>query len=174
MADTLAVDIKTSLNWSFQNPLALGTLADVSKLEYAGSISNGTSTNQADELWHSQRVLSSISFEDIDLTNLTNQVFGNTITINLARVKVLMIINTSTTSGDELLIGGAGSANNAWSGPFYADQDTRIGVPSGSVLLLTNKLAGWAVTNNASDILRIDNSTPNSITYQIVLVGTSI
>lgn len=174
MSDTLAVDIKTSLNWSFQDQLALATLSDVSKLEYTGSLSDGTATNQADKLWHDQRVLSPTSFEDLDLTNLTNTLFGSTITINLARVKVLLIINTSTTGGDDLLVGGAGNANNAWSAPFNADQDAKIELPADSTLLLTNKPAGWVVTGGSSDILRIDNPTANSITYKIVVVGTSV
>ena len=70
MADTLAVDIKTSLSWSFQDQLSLATLFDVSKLEYATSLSDGTGANQADKLWHDQRTLAAVPNEDLDLTNL--------------------------------------------------------------------------------------------------------
>ena len=174
MADALTIDVKTSVNWSFQNPLALGTVSDVSKLAYTASLSDGTDANEVDKLWHDQRILSPTAYEDLDLTSLTNTVFGNTITISFAKVKLVLIINTSTTSGDDLLVGGAGSANNAWSAPFNADQDAKIGLPADSTLLLMNKPTGWTVTNSASDKLRIHNPTGNSITYKIALVGTSI
>ncbi len=174
MADTLAVDVKTSLNWSFQNKLDLATVSDVSKLEYTASLADGTAASQADKLWHDQRILSPTAYEDLDLTNLTNIVFGNTITINFARVKLLLVINTSIISGDDMRVGGGGAVNNAWSAPFNADQDAKIELPADSTLLLTNKPTGWTVTDGASDKLRIDNPTANSITYKIVIVGTSV
>jgi hypothetical protein len=38
---------------------------------------------------------------------------------------------------------------------------------------LTAAVNGWPVVNGAADVLRINNAGAGSITYKIVLVGTS-
>jgi hypothetical protein len=173
MADTLAVDVRASLGWLFVEALDLGSVADNSRLEYARSLADGTAVDQADRLWHDQRTLAGSASENLDLTNLTNTLFGSTVTVNFAKVKALLIINLATTAGEDLLVGGAGAGGNAWSAPFDADADAKIAVPADSMLLLVNKKNGWTVTNGSSDILKIANASGASVSYKIAIVGTS-
>lgn len=170
MADTLSLDIKSSLEWVFQEAGDLTTVSDISKLQYKGSLTDGVASDQADKLWHDQRTLASAANDDLDLTNLTRTVFGSTITTQFAKVKALLIINTATTAGEELVVGAA--AANAWLGPFGSITDT-IAVPADSTLLLVNKKDGWTVTDVTADILRINNNGTGNITYKIAMIGTS-
>ena len=134
---------------------------------------DGTGAGQADKVWHDERIVSSLSNDDLDLTALTTTIFGSTVTINFVKVKAILLVNTSTTSGDELRVGGAGAAGNAFAAPFNGDQDAVVEVGADSALLLSNKTDGWTVTAGTGDILRINNPTGNAITYQIAIIGTS-
>ena len=173
MADTLALNIKAALNWSFQEQLDLATVSNVSKLEYAQALADGVGSDQADKLWHDQRTVSGSGSEDLDLTSLSQTIFGNALTISFAKIKALLIVNTATVAGEDLLIGGAGSGGNAWAGPLDGDQDAKIHVPADSALLLVNKKGGWSVTGGSQDVLRIANASAQDVTYKIAVIGTS-
>lgn len=173
MADTLTVDVKASLHWLFQESLDLANVTDAARLEYARSINDGVAVDQADKLWHDQRTLASGASENLDLTALTQSVFGSTVTISFARVKAILIVNLATAANEDLAVGGAGSGANAWHAPFKNDPDAKVVVAADSVLLWVNKKNGWTVINNSSDVLKIANDGLGSVTYRIAIVGTS-
>jgi hypothetical protein len=173
MADSLSLDVRASCNWLFQDGLDLSTVSDASKLEYTAALADGTGDGQVDKMWHDERSLSSAQSEDLDLTGLDLTLFGSTVTIVLAKVKALLIVNTSTTAGDDLLVGGAGAGNDGWGAPFDGDQDAQVSVPADSVLMLMNKKDGWTVTGGSNDALRIENTSANTVTYRIAIIGTS-
>jgi hypothetical protein len=171
MADTLSVEIKASLAWLFQDAIDLTTISDASKLDYSKSLADGVAADQADKLWSDQRTVAAGANDDLDLTALVNTVFGSTLTINLARVKAVLIVNTSTTAGDELRLDS--SVANAFTAPFNGSATSQVEIGPDSALLLSNKKDGWVVTAGTGDVLRIKNPGANPITYKIVVVGTS-
>jgi len=170
MADTLTSQIKASLNWLFQESLDLATVADDAKLEYDKSFADGTAADQADKVWHDSRTLGVGANDDLDLNALANTIFGSTVTINFAKVKAILIVNTATTAGEDLTVGGA--AAQEWTAWVGAAGD-KVRIPADSCLLITNRKNGWTVTNGASDTLRITNAGTGSITYKIAILGTS-
>lgn len=171
MADTLAVDISAKAQWLFSDALDLSTVADASQVSYARSLSDGTGADQADKIWHDSRTLAAGGNDDLDLTALAQTIFGSAISISFSKVKALLVVNTSTTTGDQLRVGGA--AANAFSAPFNGVSASLVLVGPDSPLLLANKKDGWTVTAGTGDILRIHNPTANAITYRIVIVGVS-
>jgi len=170
MADTLSLDVQAKLSWVFLDGLDLSTIKDDSALEFKQSVADGTAAGQADKIWHDQRMLSAATSETLDLSTLTNTLFNSTITINLARVKCIFIKNRSTNAGDELAVGGA--ATNAFEAPFANAAGGLVEVGPNSPLLLANLLDGWSVGSNVN--LKIANTGTADITYDIVIVGTSI
>jgi len=170
MADTLATGIKASLEWLLKESLDLSIVTDASRLEYNRSLVDGAGSGQADKLWHDERTLAAGAHDDLDLTALATTLFGNALTVALAKVKGLLIVNTSITAGDDLSIGGASS--HEWLAPFAGAGD-KIKCPADSCLLLCNRLAGWSVAGGSSDILRIANLGSSAVTYRIVIVGAS-
>jgi hypothetical protein len=170
MSDTLTAQIKSSLHWLFQESLDLTTVEDDAKLEYDESLADGTSDNQADKVWHDSRTLAAAASDDLDLTSLANTIFGSTVTISFAKFKAVLIVNTSTTTGDDLTVGGA--ASQEWTAWVAAAGD-KVRVPANSCLLISNKKTGWTVTDGSSDTLRITNTGAGSITYKIAILGTS-
>jgi hypothetical protein len=170
MADTLTSELKVSLAWLFQDVLNLSTVSDKSLLDYRQTLADGTGTDHADKVWHDQRTLAGGTNEDLALSALPVTLFANALNISLAKVKAILLVNTATTVGENLVIGGATS--HEWLGPFAASGNKLI-VPADSCLLLVNKRTGWNVTSGSADKLRIANSGAGSITYQIAVLGTS-
>ena len=168
---TLASEIKASINWLFQEPLALTTVGDASQLSYDDQLSNGSAADQADTIWSDQRTVAASGHDDLDLTNLTHTLFGSTLTIDLASVKAILLINTSTTSNDRLRL-GFGPVANACTAPFGGSATSKVEIGADSALLLSSKKDGWTV-DSTHKILRVVNPSADSITYSIVILGTS-
>jgi hypothetical protein len=173
MADTLAVDLKASISWLFSDSLDLSTVSDNAKLEHAVSTADGTGLDQADKLWHDQRTVAAGSDDDLDMTALANSIFGSSVSISFAKVKAILIVNTSTTSGQVLRVGGAG-AGLAFATPFNGSVTAVVEVGADSCLMLMNKKDGWAVTPTTGDLLRVANPGASPVTYKVVIIGTSV
>ena len=170
MSDTLTTELKLSLVWQFQDALDLATVLDNSQLNYHKTLANGTASDQADKIWHDQRTLAAGAHEDLVLSALPRALFDNALTIALAKVKAIMLVNTAIGAGQELVVGGA--AADEWIGPFAASGN-KLAVPADSCMVLVNKKSGWAVAAGSADQLRIANAGSGSITYDIVILGTS-
>ena len=172
MADTLAADIKASLAWLFTESGDLTSVHDNAALEFRATFADGTSANQADRLWYDEREVAASSNDDLDLTALPRTLFGNALSVEFAKIKAILVINLSTTSGDVLRVGGAGSGS-AFAAPFAGDADAQVEAPPESPLLLVNRGDGWTVTAGTGDILRIQNTAASPVSYRIAIIGTS-
>jgi len=126
----------------------------------------GTGSNQLDKVFHDVRTLTAGSNESLDLAGSLVDSFGATITF--AALKVLLIRNLSTTQ--TLTVGNGSTPFLSWVG---AAAHT-VTIPPKGMLLLVAPLAGFAVTPDTGDILKITNSATNPCDYQIVLAGTSV
>jgi hypothetical protein len=174
MAATLQHTIKASIRWLFQDALqsaaGLTTVSDTSEAAFSTDYSTGTGASLADLIWGQVRTLASSGNDDLDLTALTNTIFGNTVTINFAKVKAILIINTNTVSGDDLVIDTSVTHGATF---LTGGASGKVPIPSGAPMLLANEIAGWAVTNGSNDVLRITNNGSHNVTYKIVIIGTS-
>jgi len=168
MAATLSSEIKASLAWLLQDTQGLTTVADASRLEFAASLNNGSAAGQANALWHDLRTLAAGANDDLVLSALSHTLFGSAITTALTAVKGILIVNTATLSGEDLIVGAA--AANAWSAPFGgAAHQARV--PAGASLLLVNTATGWPVAAGVTDVLRIASQGAGVIDYKIAVVG---
>jgi hypothetical protein len=148
------------------NPLDLVTGSTSFTINKGDSLTDGTgAVDTADLLWTDTRTLPTTS-ENIDLAGVLSSVYGATITA--ARVKAILIHNKSTTVGQTLTIGGAGS------NPFllFADSSDKYVIgPNGIFFIWEPSAAAKAVTASTGDILKIESSA--SITYDIAIVAAS-
>jgi hypothetical protein len=174
MADTLSAEMTLGLTWLLEDVLATSTIADTARLAYATSWRDGTANDQADQLWHSQQTLAASGVLSLDLTNLSRSVFGGSLAVSFAKVKALVLVNLATTSGHDLLIGGAGAGGNGWGAPFNNNKDAKLVLPADSTIVLVNRKSGWTVTNSSSDVLKIENPQASAITFKAALIGTTV
>ena len=151
------------LAWDFVNGLDLSDVTDEKTLDWNDSLTNGTGTDQGNMMWHDERTLATTS-EDLDLAGSLVNAFGRTITFT--KIKGLFVKNTSTTTGQNVLVGGA-AANQFVN--WVSDASDEVVVGPNGCLALWSPMDGYAVTAATGDILRIE--TDANITYRIVLVG---
>lgn len=168
MTATLSTEIKASLAWLLQDAQGLTTVADASRLDYALSLDDGATADRANGLWHDLRTVAASANDDLVLSALAQTLFGSAVTVGFAVIKGLLIVNTATVAGEDLIVGAA--ALHPWGAPFGGAAH-QVRVPAGACLLLVNPKAGWTVTSGSADVLRVANAGAGSIAYKIALVG---
>lgn len=132
------------------------------------SLPDGIAAGKADKVFGDQRTILASANDDLDLAGGLTDEFGGV--INFAKVKAI-IVAAAASNVNDVKLGGA--AANQFVGPFGAAAHT-ASVPPGGVLVLTAPAAGWAVTAATGDLLRVANSgAGSSVTYDIILIGTS-
>ncbi len=172
MADTLAVDLVAALAWQRSEALSLSTVEDQATLEFRPSLTDGTANGQADRLWHDERAVAGGANDDLDLTSLVTDLFGDSVVVSFSTIKAVLLVVTTTTSGAMLHVGGAGSGDNGFGAPFNDDPDAVLQVAAEGCLMLVHQQSGWIVDNGVADVLRVHNPGASPVTYKIVFVGT--
>lgn len=150
---------------AMNNAKDLSVTKDDLNLSAQEQFTPGTGNNQLDKVFHDVRTLSGGADESLDLAGSLVDSFGAAITF--AKIKVLLIRNLSTTQ--TLTVGNGATPFLSWVG---AAAHT-VTIPPKGMLLLVAPLAGFAVTADTGDILKIANSATNPCDYQIALAGTS-
>lgn len=166
MTATLRSKIQAELAWTWTDHVATWPIVDSNRLRLGVDMADGGAAQQADAIWHA----SGVSLADgqsavYPLDNLPQELFGATIRIGMARVKALLIVNTSAEGAGRLLIGGG---DDAWEGPF-GSSGGQIELPAASPLLLANTREGWGVSANQAN-LRI-TAAGGSATYDAAILG---
>lgn len=132
------------------------------------SLTDGTGSGQADLVWADERTLSASATENIDLAGSLTDIAGATLTF--AKIKAILII-ASRGNTNNVVVGGA--ASNTFVGPF-ADATDKISLKPGQMMMIGGPGTGWTVTASTGDILLIANSSSGtSVTYKIIVIGTS-
>jgi hypothetical protein len=171
MPDTLTLNVRASLDWLFKETLDLSIVSDVSRLEFSSAAVDGTGADQCDKLWHDERTVAGGANDDLDLSALAMSLFGSSVTISLEKLKWLVLVNKSTTSGDKLRLDS--SATNGFTGLFGDSATSKFEIGADSPLLVGRKRDGWTV-DATHKVLRIHNPGGTAITYRIALAGTSV
>ena len=160
--------IHAELGWTWRNTSGGTTIVNSNRLRNRLDLGDGTGSGQIDAVWHAEeQALGSGASTTLELDNLSQSLFGDTISLSLATVKAILIDNTSETAG-YLLIGGA--AADEWYAPFAAAGD-KVKVMAGGQLLFAHPGAGWSVSAGVTD-LKIA-AVDAAVTYDIAILGIS-
>ncbi len=131
-----------------------------------GKLATGTGASQQDLVWSDATSVASGVPNDHDLAgSLTSELDGTTIT--MVTVTEIWIENKSTTTGEQLQIGGDANAV-----PIFGAAADYIIVGPGGCFLWKDPIDGITVTAGTGDILQVDAST-GTISYNIRIVGQS-
>lgn len=127
---------------------------------------DGTGTNQANNVWSDTRTLASGASENLDLAGVLTGMLGGTATFSCIKALRVRAAAGNTTS---LLVGGA--ASNGFAGCFGDLTDTVKVKPGGEFLWIDPSAAGEAVTAGTGDLLKIANGSGAAATYTIEILG---
>lgn len=132
------------------------------------ALPDGTTAGKADRIYVGERTINASSNDDLDLAAGLTDVFGAAITF--AKVKAIVLVADDANTNDLLLKPGA---TNAFTGPFGAGTHTVQVGPGGAIVLAAPK-AGWTVTADTGDTLRVTNTAGGTaVKYRLAIVGTS-
>lgn len=180
MPTTLTQNINSTLTWALTQSNALNSPSDRGNIRYSKNLTSGTADGQINQQYVTRVVLAASATTNIDLAGALTNSFGETIT--LTAVKSIMAINRGIDSGngttftenagDNVDIGGAG-AGTAVASIFAGDVDAKISVEAGGIFMAIAPQAGWAVTATSADIIRIENTSSNALTVDLVVGGVA-
>src|SRR5262245_34851575 len=107
MADSLSVTLQFMLQGTWLDTQDMGQIFDTPVFNLGDTLADGTNViDCADQWWHDERTVTAAA-ETLDLTALTRTVYGSVATINMARVKGLLIYNTNLSAANKLTVGAA-------------------------------------------------------------------
>lgn len=165
MSQTYAGSVKIVLANTFTNTLPLGnSVVDNLAKTLTAAFTNGMGSGKAQILAYGSSTLLTNTSEELDLTALGTAYGDGAIT----KIKALIIWLDTATTGYRLEVGAA--ASNAISTLFGNTNDV-LKVTAGGILLLTAPVDGYAITADTADILKINNPSGGSVTYNWVVIG---
>lgn len=164
MATDLRGRIEVNADFTYSNVNDVQRTNQNASLNYSQDYTNGTGDEQADKLWTTEYTQSAAV--TIDLAGSLTDIYGTTLTFT--KIRAIVIKNLSTTTGFNLLVGGA--ASNAFSTPF-ADATDKVKVPPGGCLVLAAPLDGFAVTAGTGDQLKMDPGGSNQVNWEVQIIG---
>lgn len=157
--------ITLSVNTKYRQALDLGNADDILNFSRTETWTNGNGNAQANRVFHDTRTVASASNDDLDLVGsaLTDALGQD---VSWTKLKGIYINNLS---GEDLKL----ESSTSPTGLFGASGDF-INIPPYSMFLLTNAIAGWALTGGSADVLRIANyNSTAAANYEIVLLGAA-
>lgn len=166
MATSLSTRLTLVLEALFRDTLDLDIVKYDLSMDKGNTLADGTGANQADVLWTDTRTLTETS-EELDLAGSLTNAIG--VTATFVKVKVLVMHNKSTTSTENLTIGGAAANQFA---TWVGNSSDKLVIGPDGLLLLWNPIDGYTVTADTGDKLKIDAGS-DTITYDIAIIGTS-
>jgi hypothetical protein len=157
--------LQVALRAKHSSTLDLSNPEDLLLQNIAISLATGTSSNQADLVFHDKRTILTGANDDLDLAGSLTDGFGTVLTF--VKVKVILIYNLNASR--TLTIGGAATPFSA----FMADPSDKIVIQPSGLLLLVAPNAGYTVGAGSTDLLRVANDSGSSCDYRIIIIGTS-
>jgi hypothetical protein len=123
---------------------------------------DGTGADKANKSYQMVGTIANLEVQTFDMTSGLVDAFGDA--VSFTRLKAVYLRNTTAAGGSSLLVGGTVSM-------LPSGMTVR---PGESYLRAVGDATAYAVTNNVSDALTIQNATPAMLTtFRLVLVGES-
>lgn len=168
MAKSLTTAVLLKIAADFANGVDLGAADYPLNFQAAANLANGTGNGQANQIFTDERTIAASGSENLDLAGGLTDVFGASITFT--KIKLIAVLadaaNTNT-----VVVGGA--ASNGFATPFGDATDT-IGVQPGGFAVLFAPNAGFAVTADTGDLLKVANGGGSTgVTYKVLIVGVA-
>lgn len=167
MSTTLTANLRVSAVASYASGQDAGSAKYDLPYQKLMAFVDGAGLGAAQKMWFDQRTIAASGSENLDLSGVLVDAFGNTLA--LTKVKALLFFAAAGNTNN-VVVGGA--ASNAFATPFGDATDTVSVKPGGMLLLVAPDAAGYAVTAATGDILKVANSGGTTgVTYDVLILG---
>ena len=164
LTDTLTGTVRTTLTWARVDSQEVGSITNRRTQSATYTITDGDGPGEADLVFADTRTIPANSVETFDLLNLTQQALGVSVPFTFRQLRVIRLVNESTTAGRRLLVGVDPGRPTS----VYAAE-----VGPGSEWIAVNQTDAWRVTE-ANSLVRVANPNNASVSYSLYLIGTSV
>lgn len=169
MTTTLRSTLQAQLGWTWRDAVGANVVANTNRLQWSQDLENGVGTNQADAVWDVvDQSLSAGTSITLSLDGLVRNLFGDAITIALAKVKALLVVNKNASGSGHLLLGGA--VSDEWHAPLGASGDC-VKIMPGAALMLACPQSGWDVAAGATELKLA--AVGDDATFDITILGVA-
>lgn len=161
------ITAKVGANLTSTPALSTASAIDLTgALEYL--LASGTAAGQADRIYTASGTINASTTLSLDIATGGGLLAPDGAAVAMAKIKAILVKNTHATQGLSVSRPAAGVAI------FTAASDA-VPVPAGGCLLLfAPGLAGLAtVTATTADLIDLVNGAGSSVTYEVVIIGTS-
>lgn len=166
MTETFTGSLKVTAIGTLLRDIDLGSTQYNLSYSKSYSITNGTSSNQCNNVWTDTRTIAASGTDDIDLAGGIANAFGTTLTFTAIKG---IVIEADSANTNNVLVGGDAAALAGWTSNV---NDVVVVRPGGIFVLYDPGAAGYTVTGTTADVLQIANSSSGtSVTYNIIILG---
>lgn len=163
----LTTVIEAEINATLTSALDLGTATYPSDVLSRLTLTTGTGANQADLVFNDTRTVIASGTDALDLAGSLTGPLGGTLTI--VKLKALMVRAAAGNTNNVRL--NRPASNGV---PLFLAASDGIDILPGGLFLWAAPGAGVTVTAATGDLINIDNSSSGtSVTYDVVIIGTS-
>jgi hypothetical protein len=168
MATTLKTTVTAQIDAVFKNLLDLGTPTDTFSKKTQIMLTNGTAANTADLMYHDQVTLAASDTADLDLAASLGTPLGTSAVF--VEVRAILVSAAAANTNNVNVTRPASTGV-----PLFLAASDGIAVPPGGVFLWSCPADGKVTVGaGTADLLTFTNSSSGtSVTYDVVIVGTS-
>ncbi|MBN1590952.1 MAG: hypothetical protein JW888_15670 [Pirellulales bacterium] len=169
MTTHLRSTIQVQLGWTWRDSTGTNVVANSNRLQLNQELEDGNGASQADTVWDAvEQSLNAGSSTTFSLDALERDLFGQTITLALASVKAVLVVNRNTSGSGHLLLGGA--ASDEWHAPLGNAGD-QVKIMPGAALLLACPQTGWDVAAGATQLKLA--AVADDVIFDMAIVGVA-
>lgn len=165
---TLVSDIRLVASLLETSDLDLVSASAPLELSERWRLASGTGANQADKIFSDTRTLAASATEDLDLAGSLAGALGGSVVF--AKIKAIYI---KAASGNTNNVNVTRPASNGV--PLFLAASDGIPVrPGGAFFWIAPDSTAVAVTASTGDLITLTNSSSgSSVTYDVIIIGTS-
>lgn len=160
------VNVRLKIDAQLLSALDLSSASDPLLVDILATLSNGTASGNASQMWHDRRTLTASATENLDLAASLVNAFG--VTLTFARIKCVLVRASTGNTNDVQFTRPASNGV-----PLFMAAGDGIALGPGEWFVYFSPTTGKAVTAATGDILTVTNSAGStSVTYDVVIIGT--
>ena len=166
----LSSQIRVSITGTLSKTRDLSSPQAQIALSLLATLADGTTNVQADKAWDDTRTLAASATEDLDMGTGAGQLV-DALGDAFAPAEVVAVMIFAAAANTNTVVVGAAAAE-PFLGPMGGTTPTTTIKPGGCLLWYAP--AGWTVTNNSNDKIKVANSGAGTgVDYSIVIIGRS-
>ena len=164
MARTLSTRISVQIAALLADTLDLSTVRDNLEKIFTTEIPTGSSSGQANQVWHDARTIADGATDSLDLAGALTNAIGQTVTFSSIKAVIIKFASGNTTA-----VAVTRPASNGV--PIFSAASDAVPFAANGLFAWVNPGAGITVTAGTGDLFNLVNAAGAAANYEINVIG---